>query len=288
MKKYLLPYVTDGVFLGAIVFFASSTVAVYYFGKKSPSYLISFFCAVTVLALYALRVKKKVSALNLKLTDEKNMRGATQAMLLADDKTVMTVFTDYFTGIGKQPREENGYLVSGENFISWKIVYDPLTVNDVIEFYKKNAAGKKSSSDRKRIFGKSAFVCFRIRRQDPTDPSRGHSARHQGIRLSARNRPSPSAREKAFPRLFQKFVRQKKGEEVCLIRRASSPSVEFRVLPRVVYRKRMRAGGLRMRGRAVCSRSRSERSFCLKTFFSPERFFSPFPEPRRSQAFSRE
>ena len=142
MKKYLLPYVTDGVFLGAIVFFASSTVAVYYFGKKSPSYLISFFCAVTVLALYALRVQKKVSALNLKLTDEKNMRGATQAMLLADDKTVMTVFTDYFTGIGKQPREENGYLVSGENFISWKIVYDPLTVNDVIEFYKKTPQGK--------------------------------------------------------------------------------------------------------------------------------------------------
>ena len=142
MKKYLLPCVTDGVFLGAIVFFASSTVAVYYFGKTFPSYLIAFFCAAIVLSLYTLRVKRKVSFLNLKAADEKNMRGATQAMLLADDKTILTVFTDYFTKIGKRPMVQNSCLVFGENFVAWKIVYDPLTVNDVIECYKKTPQGK--------------------------------------------------------------------------------------------------------------------------------------------------
>ena len=111
MKKYLLPCVTDGAFLGAIVFFASSTVAVYYFGKTFPSYLIAFFCAAIVLSLYTLRVKRKVSFLDLKAADEKNMRGATQAMLLANDKTLLTVFTDYFTKIGKRPMVQNGCLV---------------------------------------------------------------------------------------------------------------------------------------------------------------------------------
>ena len=143
MKKYLFSYVVDGVFFLAVTFFAASTAFVFYTRGRAGGYVAAAFLTAAVGAIYVFTAKRKIASLRLRQKNEKNYLCARQTLLLSDEKTILTVFTDYLSKKGKTIQKENGFLVSGENFVCWKLSYDGLTVGDVVSFYKLTPKGKR-------------------------------------------------------------------------------------------------------------------------------------------------
>ena len=141
MSKIRISSISDGLFIIFSSFLTSFTIAFYMLKNNVTAILISIPISVITFSLYRLIIKKKKGVLTVKKEDEERFLKCTSALCLASDlQNTKRVFST-LERLGKKPfLTEDGILCGGDFFFT-SFSYDPVTVNGVVNAYKKTPKG---------------------------------------------------------------------------------------------------------------------------------------------------
>ena len=142
MSKFRISAISDGLFIIFSSFLTAFTILFYLLKNNVRAILISLPLSVITFCVYMLIKNKKKGVLAVKKEDEERFLKCTGALCLASDMENLKRVFETLEKLGKKPFWTEDGILCNSDFFFVKFNYDPISVNGVVDAYKKTPKGK--------------------------------------------------------------------------------------------------------------------------------------------------
>lgn len=142
MSKFRISAISDGLFIIFSSFLTAFTTLFYLLKNNVLAILISLPISVITFCAYMLMVNKKKGVLAVKKEDEEKFLKCTGALCFASDLENSKRVFETLEKLGKKPFWTEDGILCNNDFFFVKFNYDSVSVNGIVEAYKKTPKGK--------------------------------------------------------------------------------------------------------------------------------------------------